>query len=435
MGRFLVHGGVKLNGTIEIKGSKNEAYQVICASLLTEEPVVLKNVPNIIDINRLLDLLKILGVRVEQVRKGEFKLQAKNISQESLKNPEFIKYASSIRGTVMLIAPLLVRLGIAKIPKPGGDKIGRRPLDTHLTAFRKLGADIDFNTRKNSYSIEASKLFGADILLDEASVTGTANIIMASVLAEGKTTIYNAASEPYIHQLCLMLIEMGADIKGAGSNLISIKGVKKLRGTSHTIMPDIMEVGTFIGLAAATMSDITIKNVPIKKIEPIIRNFQKLGIEMNISSNQIHIPSQKHYKITKQIDGAIVSISDNIWPGFPPDLICIAIVAAIQAKGTLLVRQRMFESRLFFIDNLIEMGAQIILCDPHRAVVIGLDRESKLRPTTINSPDIRAGLAMMIAALSADGTSIIENIEQIDRGYESIDQRLRNIGAKIERID
>ena len=435
MGKFIIKGGKPLKGTIEAKGAKNEAYQVICASLLTEEPVIIKNVPEIIDIKRLIEIIKILGAKVEKINSTDYKIDASNLSRGSFENPEYINLASKIRGSAMLVAPLLAKFGHAVIPKPGGDRIGRRPLDTHFQGFMKLGAKVKFNSTDNKYEINIKKPVGAYILLEEASLTATANILMLSVLAEGNTTIFNAACEPYIVQLCKMLNKMGANIKGIGSNLLEIEGVDSLSGTTHRVIGDIIEIGTFIGLAATTNSDIKISNVPINYIEPILTSFRKLGIKILIENDILHVQPQEKYKIHKQMDGGILHISDNPWPKFPADLISVILVTASQAQGTLLVRQRMFESRLFFVDHLIEMGAQIILCDPHRAVVIGTGREFKLKPSIISSPDIRAGLALLIAALAAEGESIIENIGQIDRGYENIDERLRKLGADIQRVE
>lgn len=432
MDKFIVRGGNQLSGVIDIRGSKNEAYQIICAALLTNEKVIINNVPDILDINHMLKLLNLLGVKIIKKDIGKYEIIAENISAKALDNPDFISFAKKIRGSAMLIAPLLTRINKVKLPKPGGDKIGRRPLNTHFSAFKKLGAKISFDNDR--YFIEIKKFKGTYILLDEASVTGTASIIMAAVMAEGTTIIYNAACEPYIYQLCSMLKRMGAKIDGAGSNLITIKGVKALSGTEHTVMPDIMEVGSFIGLASATKSNLKINNIPEIHLEPIFKGFEKIGINIKKNKNQIEIQKQEEYYIKKQLDGTITQIADSPWPGFPSDLISIAIVAAINATGTILIKQRMFESRLFFVDLLIEMGAQVILCDPHRVVVTGLNGNAHLKPTKIKSPDIRAGLALLIAALSADGISIVENIEQIDRGYEDIESRLKGIGADIERV-
>ncbi len=445
MDKFVVRGGINLNGIIDVKGSKNEAYQILCATLLTDKKVILNNVPNILDINRMLELFRILGVKVIKKDLGKYEITANNISEKSLDNPEFISYAKKIRGSAMLIAPLLTRINKIKLPKPGGDKIGRRPLNTHFNALKKMGAKISFDEKSERYFIESNKLKGTYILLDEASVTGTASIIMAAVLAEGTTIIYNAACEPYLFQLCNMLKKMGAKIQGIGSNLLTIQGVEELFEVEHTIMPDIMEIGSFIGLASATKSNLKINtpflseyednyNLSNNFLEPIKKGFEKIGIKILTTNNQIEIPKQDQYYIKKQIDGTITQIADSPWPGFPSDLISIAIVASINATGTVLIKQRMFESRLFFVDTLIEMGAQVILCDPHRVVVTGLNGNAQLRATKIKTPDIRAGLALLVAALSAEGTSTVENIEQIDRGYENIEVRLKKIGADIERI-
>lgn len=431
---FSVEGGRKLSGEIEPQGAKNEALQVICATLLSDEEVIIENIPEILDVLKLVELLKNLGVKIKKISKGVYSFKADNINTEYLSSPEFYSQSSSIRGSLTLIGPLISRIGWARFPTPGGDKIGRRRLDTHFTAFEKLGAEYKFNFSDGIYEIKSAKLYGSKILLDEPSVTGTANITMAAVLAEGNTTLYNAACEPYIQQLCFMLNNMGAEITGAGTNLINITGVKKLNGTTHRVLPDIIEVGSFIGMAALTGSEITIKNCRPDTLGIIPETFNKIGIKYDISGEDLFIPAQSNYEINKFIDGSILTIYDGPWPMFSPDLISIILVAAIQAKGTVLVHQKMFESRLFFVDKLIDMGAQIILCDPHRATVIGLDKKSSLRGINMSSPDIRAGVALLIAAMSAEGKSTIYNIEQIDRGYERIDERLNLLGANIKRI-
>ena len=435
MSSFEVVGGKKLSGTIHPQGAKNEALQIICAVLLSKEKIIVKNVPDIIDVNKLIDLLKSLGVRVRKTSKGTFEFQSNDIDLNYLNTEDFELKGKSLRGSIMIVGPLLARFGIASIPRPGGDKIGRRRLDTHFENLIKLGGNFTYDKENKKYKIESKRLKGCKILLDQPSVTGTANIIMSSVLAEGETTIYNAACEPYIQQLCSMLISMGASINGIGSNLLHIKGVDKLGGCSHTIQPDIIEIGSWIGLAALTRSELTIKNVNIESLEQILSVFSKIGVKYNISGNDITIPSHKNgYEIQNNIDGSILTISDGPWPLFTPDLISIILVVATQAKGSVLIHQKMFESRLFFVDKLIDMGAKIILCDPHRAVVIGHNFKSRLKATKMSSPDIRAGISLLIAALSAKGTGIINNIEQIDRGYELIDDRLSSIGAKIKRI-
>lgn len=431
---FTIEGGNKLSGEIVPQGAKNESLQVICATLLTDETVTIKNIPEILDVLRLIDILKGLNVNVEKVSKGCYKFKADNINLDFLDSPEFIKTGNSIRGSLMIIGPLLVRFGKVSFPVPGGDKIGRRKLDTHFIGLCKLGAEFNYNSSLSIYEVTAKSLKGNYILLDEPSVTGTANIIMASVLAEGKTTIYNAACEPYIKQLCIMLNNMGAIITGAGTNLINIEGIKKLCGTTHEILPDIIETGSFIGMAALTGSELKIKNCKPEFLGLIPSTFEKLGIKLEILENDLLVKAQSNYEINKPIDGSILTVYDGPWPMFSPDLISIIIVAAIQAKGTVLVHQKMFESRLFFVDKLIDMGAQIILCDPHRATVIGLDHKSALRPISMSSPDIRAGVALLIAALSAEGVSTIYNIEQINRGYEDIDIRLNLLGAKIQKV-
>ncbi|MCS6824435.1 MAG: UDP-N-acetylglucosamine 1-carboxyvinyltransferase [Cytophagaceae bacterium] len=434
MSAFEITGGAQLDGEITPQGAKNEALEVICAVLLTSEPVLIKNVPDIIDVNKLISLLQDLGVLVTKIDESTYRFEAKDIRIEYLDTEDFQKKASSLRGSIMIMGPLLSRFGIAKMPKPGGDKIGRRRLDTHFIGFQKLGAQFDFDTGNNFYSVTAKRLKGTYMLLDEASVTGTANIIMAAVLAEGTTTIYNAACEPYIQQLCSMLNSMGARISGIGSNLLHIQGVSSLKGTEHTILPDMIEIGSFIGMAAMTASRITIKNCRIDMLGIIPDVFRKLGIQMEFINDDIFIPSQSHYEIETFIDGSILTIADAIWPGFTPDLMSIALVVATQAKGSVLIHQKMFESRLFFTDKLIDMGAQIILCDPHRATVIGLNKKVPLKGISMTSPDIRAGVALLIAAMSAQGKSTIYNIEQIDRGYQHIDTRLNSIGAQIKRI-
>lgn len=436
MSSIRVKGGKKLSGEITPQGAKNEALQVICAVLLTESDIVISNIPNIIDVNKLLEILKNLGVIIKEIDKGKFSFNAKNINLNFLNSSDFVNDARSLRGSIMLVGPLLSRFGSASIPRPGGDKIGRRRLDTHFDNLEKLGAELNYVPEEKLYSIESKgRLIGTDILLDEASVTGTANIIMASVLAEGDTSIYNAACEPYIQQLCSMLNSMGADINGIGSNLLRIKGVKKLNGTSHDILPDMIEIGSWIGLAAMTRSKLRIKNVSWNNLGQIPDVFRKLGIIIKRDSNDMIIPEHKNgYSITNYIDGSILTISDAPWPGFSPDLISVILVVATQARGSVLIHQKMFESRLFFVDKLIDMGAKIILCDPHRASVIGHDFKSSLKSTIMTSPDIRAGIALLIAALSAKGESIIQNVDQIDRGYENIVERLKKLGAEIERI-
>ena len=434
MNSFRILGGKNLKGEINPQGAKNETLQVLCAVLLTEEKVKIENIPNIKDVNLLIDLIKGIGVNVHKINENSYSFEAKNIDVSFTKTKEFFEKSSKIRGSIMMMGPMLSRFGSAYIIKPGGDKIGRRRIDTHLIGMEELGAKFTIENNNTAFKIHAERLSGTNILLDEASVTGTANIIMAAVLAKGKTTIYNAACEPYIQQLCKMLNSMGAIIKGIGSNYLKISGVDKLKGTNHKILPDMIEIGSFIGMAAMTQSDILIKNVNVENLGIIPNTFKRLGIKMNIDDNSIHIPSQEHYEIESFIDGSIMTISDAIWPGFSPDLLSIALVTSIQAKGTVLIHQKMFESRLFFVDKLIDMGAQIILCDPHRATVIGLDRKISLKGIQMTSPDIRAGVSLLIAALSADGESIINNADQIDRGYSDIENRLKNIGAQIERI-
>lgn len=433
MNTFEITGGCKLRGEIIPQGAKNEALQVICTTLLTSDEVVISNIPDIVDVNNLIDLIEELGVKVNHIEKGVVSFQAKDINTDFLYSPEFRKKAARLRGSVMIVGPLLARFKKAFIPKPGGDKIGRRRLDTHFIGLEKLGAKFHFDTQSNFYSIETDGLTGSYILLDEASVTGTANIVMAATLSKGTTTIYNAACEPYLQQLCRMLNSMGAKIKGIGSNLLVIEGVSQLGGCKHTLLPDMIEIGSFIALAAMTKSEITIKNVRFGELGIIPDVFRKLGIQFELRNDDIYIPSQECYTVETFIDGSILSISDAPWPGFTPDLLSVVLVAATQAKGSVLIHQKMFESRLFFVDKLIDMGAQIILCDPHRATVIGLERRYPLRGLEMSSPDIRAGVSLLIAAMSAEGKSIIHNIEQIDRGYQNIDQRLNAIGAKIKR--
>jgi UDP-N-acetylglucosamine 1-carboxyvinyltransferase len=434
MSIFKIKGGKKLNGEIVPQGAKNEALQILSAVLLTDQPVVVNNVPNIVDVNKLIELVGDLGAKVEKLGPESYRFTASGINTQFLESDEYRKKAAALRGSVMLLGPILARFGKASLPKPGGDKIGRRRLDTHFLGFQKLGAKFNFDASEHLFYIDASELKGTYMLLDEASVTGTANIIMAAVLAKGKTTIYNAACEPYLQQLCLMLNRMGAKISGIGSNLLYIDGVEKLGGTEHTLLPDMIEIGSFIGLAAMTQSEVTIKNCRIDMLGIIPEIFKRLGIKMEFRGDDIHIPSQDRYEIETFIDGSILTIADAPWPGFTPDLLSIVLVVATQAKGTVLVHQKMFESRLFFVDKLIDMGAQIILCDPHRATVIGLDRKQLLRGIKMSSPDIRAGVALLIAALSANGTSEISNVEQIDRGYQNIEARLKGIGAQIERV-
>lgn len=434
MSSFRIKGGQRLKGEIIPQGAKNEALQVICAPLLTAEPVTIHNVPDILDVNKLISLVGDLGCKVESLGKGSYRFTAKNINTSFLKTEEYRKKAATLRGSVMLLGPILARFGEANIPKPGGDKIGRRRLDTHFIGFQNLGAKFNFDATENLYHIDASQLKGCYMLLDEASVTGTANVVMAAILAKGTTTIYNAACEPYLQQLCAMLNRMGAKIAGVGSNLLTIEGVEKLKGTEHTLLPDMIEIGSFIGMAAMTQSEITIKNCRIDMLGMIPDVFKKLGIKMEFRGDDIHIPAQEGYEIENFIDGSILTVADAPWPGFTPDLLSIVLVVATQAKGTVLIHQKMFESRLFFVDKLIDMGAQIILCDPHRANIIGLDRKQALRGIKMSSPDIRAGVALLIAALSAKGESEISNIDQIDRGYQDIEGRLKKLGAQIERI-
>ncbi len=435
MATFEVTGGTRLKGEIIPQGAKNEALQILCAVLLTPEKVVIANVPDIVDVNKLIDLLKALGVKVEKSGHEEYTFQADDVNVDYLNSPEFKKKGAALRGSIMIVGPLLSRFGKGYIPRPGGDKIGRRRLDTHFIGFQNLGAKFEYDENDSFYRVEASNLQGCYMLLDEASVTGTANIVMAAVMAKGTTTIYNAACEPYIQQLCKMLNRMGAKISGIGSNLLVIDGVEYLGGTTHRMLPDMIEIGSFIGLAAMTQSEITIKNVAYKELGVIPDVFRKLGIKMELRGDDLFIPSQDSYEIDTFIDGSIMTLADAIWPGFTPDLLSIALVVATQAKGSVLIHQKMFESRLFFVDKLIDMGAQIILCDPHRATVIGLNHHHALKGISMTSPDIRAGVALLIAAMSAEGKSIIDNIEQIDRGYQRIDERLNAIGAKIKRVD
>ncbi len=439
MTTFEVTGGAQLKGEIVPQGAKNEALQILCAVLLTAETVTIHHVPEIRDVNKLIELLAAMGVAVKRVGENasgaSYEFCAQSVDIDFLETTSFREKAAALRGSIMILGPLLARFGKSKMPKPGGDKIGRRRLDTHFLGFQKLGARFNYDVDDHFYHIDASHLQGTYILLDEASVTGTANIVMTAVLAKGTTTIYNAACEPYIQQLCAMLNRMGAKITGVGSNLLSVTGVDSLGGTVHTMLPDMIEIGSFIGLAAMTASEITIKNARIDMLGMIPAVFQRLGIQMVFVGDDIHIPAQKHYYIDKFIDGSILTIADAPWPGFTPDLLSIVLVTATQAKGTVLIHQKMFESRLFFVDKLIDMGAQIILCDPHRATVIGLDRKHSLRGIPMTSPDIRAGVSLLIAALSASGTSIIRNAEQIDRGYQRIDARLNALGANIKRVE
>ena len=435
MASFKIEGGHKLNGTITPQGAKNEVLQIICAVLLTSEIVVVHNVPDIIDVNKLIFILGELGVKVEKLHRNSYAFQADEINLEYLESTSFKKDGSSLRGSIMIVGPLLARFGKGYIPRPGGDKIGRRRLDTHFEGFIRLGAKFRYNKEEHFYGVEAEELQGVEMLLDEASVTGTANILMASVLAKGTTKIYNAACEPYIQQLSKMLNSMGAKISGVGSNLLVIEGVKSLGAVEHTVLPDMIEIGSWIGVAVMTRSELTIKNVSWENLGQIPNVFKKLGIKLEKKGDDIYIPEQESYEIQNYIDGSVLTVSDAPWPGFTPDLLSIVLVIATQAKGTVLIHQKMFESRLFFVDKLIDMGAKVILCDPHRATVIGQNFKSSLKATKMTSPDIRAGISLLIAALSASGTSIINNIEQIDRGYENIEARLKAIGAKIERIE
>ena len=440
MASFEIIGGHKLQGEIHPQGAKNEALQVLCAVLLTDESVVIENVPDIRDVNKLVGLLELLGVKVrrlnddtELLTKGRsYEFKADEVNLDVLESEEFAQQATSLRGSIMLVGPLLSRFGRARVPQPGGDKIGRRRLDTHFLGMEKLGAEVEFC--RGGYQVAAQKLKGCYMLLDEASVTGTANIVMAAVMAEGTSTIMNASCEPYVYQLCTMLNSMGARIEGVGSNLLTIHGVKELHGCSHRLLPDMIEVGSFIGMAAMTQSDLTICHVGMRHLGLIPQVFRRLGVEVWQKGDDLYVPAREHYEIERFMDGSIMTVADAPWPGFTPDLISIALVVATQAKGSVLIHQKMFESRLFFVDKLIDMGAQIILCDPHRATVIGLDHEHRLRGLRMSSPDIRAGVALLLAALSADGMSRIDNIEQIDRGYQHIDERLRMLGAKVERV-
>jgi len=434
MGTFEIKGGLKLSGDIYPQGAKNEALQILCAILLTPEEVVVHNVPSILDVNKLIELLKCMGVEVKKVGESSYSFKAQNVDINYLRTDDYRVKAASLRGSIMVVGPLLARFGKGFVPRPGGDKIGRRRLDTHFLGFQRLGANFDFSIAENYYAVEASNLKGCYMLLDEASVTGTANILMAAVMAKGITTIYNAACEPYLQQLCKLLNRMGAKISGIGSNLLVIEGVTELHGAEHTILPDMIEIGSFIGMAAMTQSEITIKNVSYDDLGIIPYSFERMGIKLERRGDDIFIPAQDSYEIDTFIDGSILTIADAPWPGLTPDLLSVFLVVATQAKGSVLIHQKMFESRLFFVDKLIDMGAQIILCDPHRATVIGQGNRVKLRPTTMTSPDIRAGVALLIAAMSAEGTSTIHNIEQIDRGYERIDERLNKLGAQIRRL-
>lgn len=435
MASFVIEGGHKLSGEILPQGAKNEVLQVVCATLLTSEEVTITNIPNILDVNNLIQLLRDMGVKVSMKGVGEYSFKADEVNLNYLESKDFLARCSRLRGSVMLVGPLVARFGKAMISKPGGDKIGRRRLDTHFLGIQKLGADFEYDEENGLFSITADKLKGTYMLLDEASVTGTANIVMASVLAEGETTIYNAACEPYVQQLCRMLNSMGAKISGIASNRLVIHGVKELKGCTHKVLPDMIEVGSFIGMAAMTGSEITIKNVSYDNLGIIPDSFRRLGIKLEQRGDDIFVPSQEHYEIESFIDGSIMTIADAPWPGLTPDLLSVMLVVATQAKGSVLIHQKMFESRLFFVDKLIDMGAQIILCDPHRAVVIGHDHNFRLRGKTMSSPDIRAGIALLIAAMSADGISHIQNIEQIDRGYQHIEQRLSALGARITRVE
>lgn len=435
MGTFIIEGGHQLKGEITPQGAKNEALQILCAVLLTAEEVTINNIPDIIDVNKLIQLLINFGVKVTQLGPGSYRFQADEVNLDYLQSDQFKIDGKGLRGSIMLVGPLLARFGKGSIPRPGGDKIGRRRLDTHFEGLIKLGAEFKYNSEDYFYSVQAKELIGTDMLLDEASVTGTANIVMAAVLAKGKTTIYNAACEPYLQQLCNMLIRMGANISGVGSNLLTIEGVESLNGTTHRILPDMVEIGSWIGLAAMTQSELTIKNVQWDYLGQIPSVFRKLGLTIEKRGDDIFIPAHTDgYEIQNYIDGSILTVADAPWPGFTPDLLSIVLVVATQARGSVLIHQKMFESRLFFVDKLIDMGAKIILCDPHRASIIGHDFKSQLKAATLTSPDIRAGISLLIAALSAQGTSTIHNIEQIDRGYERIVERLQKIGAKIQRM-
>ena len=435
MGTFQITGGRELSGSITPQGAKNEVLQIICATLLTPETVTISNIPDIVDVNKLIDILADLGVKVQRKGHGTYSFKADDLNLDYLESPEFKTKGSSLRGSIMIVGPLLARFGKGYIPKPGGDKIGRRRLDTHFIGFQNLGAKFRYRAGESFYGVEADKLVGTYMLLDEASVTGTANIVMAASLAEGTTTIYNAACEPYLQQLCKMLNRMGAKISGIGSNLLKIEGVNELGGTEHRVLPDMIEIGSWIGMAAMTSSQLRIKDVSFENLGIIPTVFRKMGINIEREGDDIIVPKQDHYEIENYIDGSILTISDAPWPGFTPDLLSIALVVSTQARGSVLIHQKMFESRLFFVDKLIDMGAQIILCDPHRATVIGTDKQVPLKATTMTSPDIRAGISLLFAALAADGVSTIHNIEQIDRGYENIDERLRAIGAKIVRVN
>ncbi|MBC6609430.1 UDP-N-acetylglucosamine 1-carboxyvinyltransferase [Hymenobacter sp. BT507] len=434
MASFEVIGGQPLKGEIIPQGAKNEALQILCAVLLTAEPVTISNIPDIRDVNKLIELLRDMGVKVGKIGVDTYVFQADDVHLDYLDTEAFVAQGRALRGSVMILGPMLARFGKCQLPRPGGDKIGRRPLDTHFVGLEKLGGKLTLESN-DFYRISTDgKLQGTYMLLDEASVTGTANLVMAAVLAEGTTTIYNAACEPYLQQLCKMLVRMGAKINGIGSNLLTIEGVESLGGTEHRMLPDMIEIGSFIGLAAMTGSEITIKNCQIAELGLIPDTFRKLGIKLEFRDDDIYIPAQEHYEINTYLDGSILTISDHTWPGLTPDLLSIILVVATQAKGTVLIHQKMFESRLFFVDKLIDMGAQIILCDPHRATVIGLDKRTRLHGITMTSPDIRAGVALLIAALSAEGRSVIENVEQIDRGYQNIDKRLTALGAQLRRL-
>ncbi len=435
MSTFIINGGKPLSGSITPQGAKNEALQVICAVLLTPEKVIIRNIPNIRDVNKLIELLADLGVKVEKLGPNDYSFHADEVNLGYLDSPAFKQKGAALRGSIMIVGPLLTRFGRGYIPRPGGDKIGRRRLDTHFIGFQNLGADFEYDDSASFYKVTSKRLQGTYMLLDEASVTGTANIVMAAAMAEGETTIYNAACEPYLQQLCKMLVAMGAQIDGIGSNLLKITGVTELKGCEHRCLPDMIEIGSYIGMAAMTQSDLTIKNVAHDELGVIPNTFKRLGINLERKGEDIHIAPQAHYEIESFIDGSIMTIADAPWPGLTPDLLSVILVTCTQARGSVLIHQKMFESRLFFVDKLIDMGAQIILCDPHRATVIGLDRQAGLKPTTMTSPDIRAGISLLIAAMSADGRSTIHNIEQIDRGYENIDDRLNAIGADIIRID
>jgi len=437
MSSFVIEGGHKLSGEVIPQGAKNEALQILCAVLLTSEKVSIHNIPNIIDVNKLIDLLSSMGVKTKKLAEGKWWFQADDVNLEFLKSEEFARKGSSLRGSVMILGPLLTRYGIGALPRPGGDKIGRRRMDTHFLGFKALGAEFSYDASTGFFNahVPGGKLQGTSMLLDEASVTGTANVVMAAVMAEGTTTIYNAACEPYLQQLCKIINKMGGKITGVGSNLLTIEGVTELGGAEHRCLPDMIEIGSFIGMAAMTRSEITIKNVCFDELGVVPRIFKRMGVKLERRGDDIYVPAQESYEIDKFIDGSILTVSDAPWPGFTPDLLSIVLVMATQCKGSVMIHQKMFESRLFFTDKLIDMGAQIILCDPHRATVIGLDHQSPLRAVTMTSPDIRAGVSLLIAALSAEGTSTIHNIGQIDRGYQNIDDRLRRLGAKITRVE